>query len=139
MDPGNENHSLLTLFTNLGREVSNLIRQEIALARAEVSEKIGQLEVGFGSLAAGGMIILVGLFFLAEALVFGVAAVLQLWTSAAVAAWLAPLLVGLVIVIVGWVLMAKGRSNLKAHNLAPRRTVDSLRRDEAMVEGRHVE
>ena len=80
------------------------------------------------------MIILVGLFFLAEALVFGVAAVLQLWVSTVIAAWLAPLLVGLVIVIVGWVLLARGRSNLKARNLAPRRTMESLRRDEKMVE-----
>ena len=134
MDQNNGNHSLSSLLTSLTREVSNLIHQEIALARAEISEKIGQIEVGVGSLAAGGMIILVGLFFLAEALVFGVAAVLQLWVSAVIAAWLAPLLVGLVIVIVGWVLLARGRSNLKARNLAPRRTMESLRRDEKMVE-----
>jgi hypothetical protein len=134
MQPGDGNDSLSSLFTSLTREVSNLIRQEVALARAEVSEKIGQIEVGAGSLAAGGMIILVGLFFLAEALVFGVAALLQLWTSAVVAAWLAPLLVGLVIVIVGWVLLAKGRSSLKARSLMPRRTVESLRRDEELVE-----
>jgi uncharacterized membrane protein len=134
MDQGNGNHSLSSLFTSLTREVSNLIRQEVALARAEVSEKVSQLESGAGSLAAGGMIILIGLFFLAQALVFGVAALLQLWTSAVVAAWLAPLLVGLVIVIVGWVLLARGRSTLRARNLTPRRTVDSLRRDEQLVE-----
>ncbi len=134
MDQNNGSHSLSSLFTTLTREVSELIRQEIALARAEVSEKVSQIEVGAGSLAAGGMIILVGLFFLAEALVFGVAALLQLWVGDVVAAWLAPLLVGLVIVIVGWVLLAKGRSNLKARNLTPRRTVESLSRDEKLVE-----
>jgi hypothetical protein len=134
MDQSNGTQSLSSLFRTLTRELSNLISQEIALARAEISEKVGQIEVGIGSLAAGGIIILVGLFFLAEALVFGVAALLQLWLSAVIAAWLAPLLVGLVIVIVGWGLLAKGRSNLKARNLEPRRTIDSLRRDERLVE-----
>lgn len=134
MDRGNGNHSLSSLFTTLTRDVSDLIRQEVALARAEVSEKVSQIEVGVGSLVAGGMIILVGLFFLAEALVFGVAALLQLWTSDVVAAWLAPLLVGVVIVIVGWLLLAKGRSNLKARNLTLTRTADSLSRDEKLVE-----
>ena len=134
MDQSNGTQSLSSLFTTLTRELSNLISQEIALARAEFSEKVGQIEVGIGSLAAGGMIILVGLFFLAEALVFGVAALLQLWLSAVIAAWLAPLLVGVVIVIVGWGLLAKGRSNLKARNLEPRRTIESLKRDERLVE-----
>jgi hypothetical protein len=134
MDQSNGTQSLSSLFRTLTRELSNLISQEIALARAEISEKVGQIEVGIGSLAAGGMIILVGLFFLAEALVFGVAALLQLWLSAVIAAWLAPLLVGLVIVIVGWGLLAKGRSNLKARNLEPRRTIESLKRDERLVE-----
>ncbi len=134
MDQSNGTQSLSSLFTTLTRELSNLISREIALARAEISEKVGQIEVGIGSLAAGGMIILVGLFFLAEALVFGVAALLQLWLSAVIAAWLAPLIVGLVIAIVGWGLLAKGRSNLKARNLEPRRTIDSLRRDERLVE-----
>lgn len=134
MDQSNGTQSLSSLFRTLTRELSNLISQEIALARAEISEKVGQIEVGIGSLAAGGMIILIGLFFLAEALVFGVAALLQLWLSAVIAAWLAPLLVGLVIVIVGWGLLAKGRSNLKARNLEPRRTIESLKRDERLVE-----
>ncbi len=133
MDQNDGNHSLSSLFTNLTREVSNLIRHEVALARAEVSEKVSQVGIGIGSLAAGGMLILIGLFFLAEALVFGVAAILQLWTSEVVAAWLAPLLVGVVIVIVGWLLLAKGRSNLKARNLALRRTANSLSRDEELV------
>jgi hypothetical protein len=134
MDQDNGSHSLASLFTRLTQEVADLIRQEVALARAEVSEKIGQIETGVGSLAAGGMIILIGLFFLAEALVVGVAAVLQIWLDGVIAAWLAPLLVGLVIVIVGWALLAKGRSNLKARNLELRRTAGSLRRDEELVE-----
>jgi hypothetical protein len=101
----------------------------MALGRAEVSEKFQQMGAGIASLDAGGMIILIGLFFLFQALVFGVAALLQLWVSEAVAEWLAPLLVGLVAVLIGWVLLSKGRSNLRPANLAPQRTTSSLRQD----------
>lgn len=77
----------------------------------------------------GGSIILIGLIFLFQAVVFGVAALLQLWgVSEQVAEWLAPLLVGLVAVLIDWAFLAKGRSNLRPSNLAPNRTIETLRR-----------
>ncbi|HET6521728.1 MAG TPA: phage holin family protein [Geminicoccaceae bacterium] len=124
-----EDRSLAALFGDLTSELSALVRQEIALARAEISEKIGQIGAGIFSLAAGGMLILIGLFFIVQALVFGVAAILTNWVSGETAAWLAPLLVGLLVVVIGWVLLSKGRSNLAAENLTPRRTAESLQRD----------
>ena len=124
-----DNRSLASLFGELTQEISALMRQEVALARAEISEKIGQVGSGIASLAAGGMIVLTGLFFVVQALVFGVAAILDNWVSAETAAWLAPLLVGLLAIAVGWALLSKGRRNLAAENLAPRRTAESLQRD----------
>lgn len=129
----NDNRPLSSLVSDLAREISDLVRQEMALARAEMSEKISQATSGVTSLAAGGMILLISLFFLAEALVFGIAAILQIWLDASVAAWLAPLLVGLLAAVIGWVLLSKGRSNLQPRNLAPQRTMDSLQRDEELV------
>ena len=90
-----DNRSLASLFGELTQELSALVRQEVALARAEVSEKVSQVGSGLASLAAGGMIILTGLFFLVQAVVFGVAAILELFMSAENAAWLSPLLIGL--------------------------------------------
>ena len=133
MQEGTTTRSLSSLFSDLTRETSQLIRQEIALARAEIGEKISQAGIGVASLVAGGMIILIGLFFLAEALVFGVAALLQLVVSEVVAAWLAPLLVGLLAVLIGWAVMSKGRRNLQARALTPQRTIGSIRQDEEMV------
>lgn len=133
MEQDKENRPLSSLIGDLTREISDLVRQEMALARAEMSEKISQATSGVTSLAAGGMILLISLFFLAEALVFGIAAVLQIWLAEWVAAWLAPLLVGLLAAAIGWALLSKGRSNLQPRSLAPQRTVDSLRRDEEMV------
>lgn len=133
MQEGTSTRSLSTLFSDLTRETSQLIRQEIALARAEIGEKISQAGVGVASLVAGGMIILIGLFFLTEALVFGVAALLALVVAETVAAWLSPLLIGLLAVIIGWAIMSKGRRNLQARALAPSRTMASIREDEHLV------
>jgi hypothetical protein len=136
MQHDEENRSLSFLVSDLAREISDLVRQEMALARAEMSEKISQATSGISSIAAGGMILLISLFFLAEALVFGIAAILQIWLEASVAAWLAPLLVGILAAAVGWALLSKGRSNLQPRNLAPQRTMESLRRDEELVRDR---
>ena len=121
--------SLGSLFGELTREISDLVRQEIALARAELSEKAGQAGMGLAWLVAGGVLILVGLFFLVQALVFGVAALLSYFMAGETAAWVAPLLVGLLVVVIGWLLISRGRSNLAARNLMPRRTTQSLQRD----------
>lgn len=133
MEGNKDNRPLSSLVSDLTREVSDLVRQEMALARAEFSEKISQATSGISSVAAGGMILLISLFFIVEAVVFGIAAILQIWLDASVAAWLAPLLVGLLAAAVGWALLSKGRSNLQPRKLAPQRTVESLRRDEEMV------
>ncbi|HET6521466.1 MAG TPA: phage holin family protein, partial [Geminicoccaceae bacterium] len=69
--------SLAELFTGLARAISTLIRQEVALARTEVAEKVGQVKAAIVSLGAGGALLLVGLFFLFQALAFGVAALLD--------------------------------------------------------------
>jgi hypothetical protein len=133
MNAQQNNRSLGELLTDVSRGISDLIRKEMALGRAELSEKVQQMGAGIAALGAGGAIVLIGLFLIFQALVFGVSALLQFWVSEAVAEWLAPLLVGLIAVLVGWVLLAKGRSNLRPENLAPQRITDSLRQDAKLV------
>jgi len=43
--------------------------------------------------------------------------------------WLAPLIVGVIVMIVGYVLLSRGRKQLDAESLAPERTIESLQRD----------
>ena len=128
-----DDRSLAALFGDLTSELSALVRQEIALARAEISEKIGQVGSGIFSLAAGGMLVLIGLFFIVQAAVFGVVALLDIWLPAEVAVWLAPLLVGVAAVLVGWSLLSGGRKKLSADNLALQRTAHSLREDATLA------
>jgi uncharacterized membrane protein len=133
MDPSPQSRSLGSLFAALSRQLSTLFRRELALARAEFSEKVRAAGSGLAMLAAGGMIILIGLFFIVQAVVFGIVALLDLWLPAEVAVWLAPLLVGLAAVLAGWALLSNGRTKLSAETLAMQRTADSLREDTALA------
>ncbi len=133
MEPATDKRSLAALLTEFSRETAALIRQEAALARAEIAEKISQAGRGSALLAAGGMLVLISLFFLVEALVFGVVALLDIWLPAEVAVWLAPLLVGLLAVLIGWMILRRGLSQLRATSLAPTRTAASLRQDADLV------
>src|SRR5690606_7317954 len=84
--------ALPTLLSDLSRETIELVRQEIALGRAAISEKVTRAERGLASLAVGAAILLAGVLILLQAVVNGVAMVLP----PEMAPWLAPLLVGIV-------------------------------------------
>ena len=58
---------------------------------------------------------------------------LDIWLPAGVAVWLAPLLVGVAAVLVGWSLLSGGRKKLSADNLALQRTAHSLREDATLA------
>jgi hypothetical protein len=103
------------------------------LARAELSEKVREAGSGLALLAAGGMIILIGLFFIVQAAVFGFVALLDIWLPPEVAVWLGPLLVGLAAVLIGWALLSSGRRKLSAETLALHRTAHALREDTALA------
>lgn len=122
--------SLPNLFSDLTRETIDLMRQEAALARAEIAEKVDQAQSAVGSMAVGAAIAMAGLVILLLAATTGLAMVLP----PDLAPWLAPLIVGLVATLIGYALMQSGRSGLKAGKLVPRKTIDSLSRDKALVQ-----
>lgn len=121
-----EQQSLRGLLSELGDEVSTLLRDEIALARAETSDKLSSMSSGATMLAVGGAIALAALVVLLMAAVYGLATVMHLGWAA--------LIVGGIGAIIGLIAMKSGSSQLKARNLAPQRTQESIRRDAEMVE-----
>ncbi len=133
MAPAEENRSLGALFTDFSREVSDLLRKEVALARAEAAEKLTQVKDALLSLGAGGVALLVGLYFLFQALALGLAALLADWLGAQIGIWLAPLLVGLLAALIGWRVLRRGLDEIATTELTPRRTAETLRRDAQMV------
>ena len=120
---------ITSLISDLMTESSTLVRKEIALAKAEMSEKVSQVGNGVISLVAGALIAFAALLVLLFALVDGVSDVFEIDGG-----W-AALIVGIVTAVIGYVLVQKGLGDLKMKNLAPERTVESLRRDTEIVKG----
>src|SRR3546814_6583063 len=88
-----DTRSVPELLSDLLRETTELFRAEGKLIRAEISEKIRQVEMGGGSLVAGAICLLVALFVLAQALIVALGDIIG-------DAW-AALLVGIVIAEIG--------------------------------------
>lgn len=120
-----DDRPLSELLRNLVDQLSSIIRHEIGLARAEMSEKASK---------AGS-----GVAMLAMALVLGIGAVVIL-LGAGVAAlsnvmepWISALIVGGAAALVAALMAAKGKSNLKPGNLAPSRAMHSVQADTQLV------
>lgn len=111
--------SLGSLFTELTRETSTLFRQEIQLAKTEVAEKARQAGSGAAMAVAGGLILFVAVLSLVATVIIALSYVME--------PWLAALVVTVVVAVIGGIVLAKGLANLKGDNLAPRRTLDTLR------------
>jgi xanthine/uracil permease len=119
-----DERSLGDLFSDLSRETTTLVRQEVQLAKAELTQSATEAARGIGMLVAGGAVAYAGLFFLLLAVVFGL-------IEAGWDAWLSALVVGLVVVAIGAVLVLRARESLKPANLAPQKTVETLKEDAA--------
>lgn len=127
--PPRKDRTLISLFSDLFRETRTLVHDEVELARAEMSEKVSQVESGVISIAMAGAILFAGFLMIVIAATAALGMVLPL----EYAPWLAPLIVGAVVMLIGWIALANGRRDLRARNLAPTRTMESLRRDRELV------
>ena len=120
--------SIATLLSDLASESVLLVRQELALLKAELHEKFGRVGQGASALTAGGLIAYSGWLVLLAAAVLGLATV---WPP-----WLAALVVGLAALAIGGGLLLLGKSRLDAQSLTPHRSLRSLREDEAWLRER---
>jgi hypothetical protein len=120
--------SITTLLSDLASETILLIRQELALLKAELHEKFSRVGQGATALGAGALIAYSGWLVLLAAAVLGLATVLP--------AWLAALIVALVALAIGGALVYIGKSRFGADALMPQRTLRSLREDEQWLRER---
>src|SRR5256885_12334069 len=97
----------------------------MALFKAELSEKFSRIGQGAGALGAGALIAFSGWLVLLAAAVLGLATVLP--------AWLAALIVALLVFAISGALVFIGQSRVDADGLMPRRSMPSLREDEEML------
>jgi hypothetical protein len=119
---GLREHSIGDLFSKLSAETSTLIRQEMALARAELTEKGKEAGKGAGLFGGAGAAGLLG----AGAVTAGIVLLLDL----AIAAWLAAVVVGLVYLAVAAFLGLQGRDRIQAATPpVPEETVETVKED----------
>ena len=114
--------SVPDLLGDLVLDFSALVRKEVALARAELNEKIGQVAGAAGGMAIGAVLLLAALIILLQAAVAGL---VMLGLSPA----LASLIVAVAVGVVGGLLLRSGLHRLSEASLTPERTVNQLSKD----------
>ena len=129
--------SLADLIKQVRDETITLFRQEVSLAKAEVSEKLSRVGRNAAFLIAGGALAYAGLLFLLLAAAAGIYVLLTFAGLYAVGLWLAPLIVGVLVIAIGGMLVQKGISALSRESAVPERTAQSIREDKAWLTHRH--
>ena len=110
------------LVEQLSAQISALVRDEMALATAEMKRKGAQAGIGIGMGGAGAVMALLGLGALVAAAILGLAVVL--------AAWLSALIIGVVLVVVAGVISAAGITQVrKSAPPVPEKAVRSTKQD----------
>ena len=117
-----DDRPLPELMKTLADQTATLVRQEIDLAKAEVSEKGKKAGLGAGMFGGAGVIGFLALAALTAAAILGLATALP--------DWLAALIVGLVYAGVAGVLVLQGRNKVQeAGPPIPEQTVDTVKED----------
>lgn len=117
-----DDRSLGELFGDLARETSTLVRQEVQLAKTEMTQKASAVGKDVGFIAAGGFVAYAGLLALIATLIIALGQLGVTW-------WLAALIVAVVVVAVGYFLIQRGISALKRASMAPEQTIQTLKED----------
>jgi len=119
-DPGtNANRRPVTrIIEDILRHVGEIIRSEMRLVQTEIRQDFRDVKHAGTYLVAAGVVSMFALGFLLLAAVYGLSTIMP--------PWLAAITVGGVLGIVGVALMSKGLHMLKATNMTPDRTIQSL-------------
>jgi len=127
-DRGTTERSLPDLLSDLTTQMTTLVRQEVELARTEMTSKASRAGRGAAMIGAGGAVAYAGFLVLA-------AAVVALLVELGLDLWLAALIVGIVLAAIGGFLAFQGQNTIKRTSLAPERTVQTLKDDAEMLRG----
>jgi len=116
-----DDRSIGELIAELSRETTTLVRQELQLAKVEMSQKASRAGKNVAFLVVGGVVAYTGLLAIIVAVIIVLGNVIALWLSA--------LVVGAVIAAVGLVLVIKGANTLRQEDPTPQETIETLKED----------
>jgi hypothetical protein len=122
--------TLGSLVHDLTQQVPQLIRSEIRLAQAEMTEKGKRAGLGLGMFSAAGLLVFLGLCCVITTAILALAHALPDWLSA--------LLVGVVLFLGAGVAALVGRREVQqATPPAPEHAIEGVKEDIAVVKGEH--
>ena len=119
--------STAQLITRATQQTSELVRSELALAKAEIQQTVTTVGTGAGLFGAAGLIALYA------AACFVAAAVLAL--AAGVPPWLAAVLVGIVLAVAAGIAAVLGRKKISTASSPVETTKANVQRDVETVKG----
>jgi putative superfamily III holin-X len=117
--------SIGELLGQLANNSAALVRDELTLARQEMSEKIEFFRSGVVTVAIGAVIGLIAVLTLAAAAVIGLAHLMD--------AGYAALIVGGALAIIGGIVASNGISRLHRTSLKPEQTIKTLEEDKVWL------
>ena len=113
------------LIRHLIDDLALLFRKELALAGSEVSHTLSDTKKALAGLVSGVVVLNSGYLFLLAAATLGLGQMMELWMAA--------LIVGGVVTIIGLIMVTAGKKKLEPSNLKPSHTIDSLHKDKESV------
>ncbi|KJY32349.1 MULTISPECIES: phage holin family protein [Streptomyces] len=114
------------LVTRASQQISELVREEMRLARAEMTQKGKRYGLGGGLFGGAGLVGVLAAQALVAAAIAALALVLPLWASA--------LIIGAALAAVAALLGLAGRKQVaRAGSPAPEKTIDSVKADVATI------
>ena len=111
-----------SLISGVVKDLQDLLRGEIRLAKTELKEEATSAGKGIGYIAAGAFVGLVGFIFLMLAATW----LLDKWVQQ----WLAAGIVAVALLVVAAILAQLGRSTLRAASFKPEQTIETLKEDQ---------
>jgi hypothetical protein len=123
-----DDSSIGELFSELARDTQSLLRQEMELARTEMTRSAREAGMAVAKIAASALVLYAGFLMLLWAAVFGLREADLSW-------WASALIVGAAALIVGLILLMWARAQMRNVSIAPRETIETLKEDRAWAKG----
>jgi len=117
-----DERSLGELFSELATETSTLVKQEVALAQTELTQKATKVGKNVGYLVVGGAVAYTALLAFIAALIIILGNLLTNY-------WLAALIIGIIVAVVAVVMIMSALNALKNTDITPTQTVETIKED----------
>lgn len=117
--------SLRELVGGVAEDARDLVRGEVALARAEVEQKVDRITAGVISLVGAMLLAYAGLIIVLMAAAQALARVIPDWAAS--------LVIGAVVLVIGMVLALSARTALAPTGMVPDRTVRNVGADARVI------